>query len=162
MGPSLIMRLYLFRSDAGLDEYPLPDPTRTFFLLPKPDPNYFSKFLSLGFSPASCFRAGFFKSFNNNPQILLSLVVLTWNPLFVNKHVFIAEMDPRKNRKNWQFIYGAFWFIQVYVEAIKSINQKGNNLLSEAHALCNLQLHFTTTRSSIFSGFNLAFWGWPH
>ena len=27
---------------AGSDEYPLLDPTRTFFLLPEPDPNYFS------------------------------------------------------------------------------------------------------------------------
>ena len=54
-----------------IDEYPLPDPTRTFFLLPEPDPNYFSKFPSLGFFPAGCFPAGRFKSFNNNPQILL-------------------------------------------------------------------------------------------
>ena len=37
-------------------------------------------------------------------------------------------MDPRKVRKIWQFIYDAFLFIQVDVEAIKSINQKGNNL----------------------------------
>ena len=29
-------------SSSGFDEYPLPDPTRTFFLLPEPDPNYFS------------------------------------------------------------------------------------------------------------------------
>ena len=28
-------------SQAGFDEYPLPDPTRTFILLPEPDPNYF-------------------------------------------------------------------------------------------------------------------------
>ena len=28
-------------SRSGLDEYPLPDPTRTFILLPEPDPNYF-------------------------------------------------------------------------------------------------------------------------
>ena len=26
---------------AGFDEYPLPDPTRTFILPPEPDPNYF-------------------------------------------------------------------------------------------------------------------------
>ena len=26
---------------AGFDEYPLPDPTRTFILLPEPDPTYF-------------------------------------------------------------------------------------------------------------------------
>ena len=58
-------------SQPGFDEYPLPDPTRTFFLLPEPDPNYFSKFPSLGFFPAGCFPAGRFKSFNNNPQILL-------------------------------------------------------------------------------------------
>ena len=31
---------------SGLDEYTLPNPTRTFFLLPEPDPNYFSKFPS--------------------------------------------------------------------------------------------------------------------
>ena len=28
-------------SPAGFDEYPLPDPTRTFILLPEPDPSYF-------------------------------------------------------------------------------------------------------------------------
>ena len=48
---------------AGLDEYPLPDPTRTFFLLPEPDPNYFSKSPSLGFFPAACFPADCFKPF---------------------------------------------------------------------------------------------------
>ena len=42
-------------------------------------------------------------------------------------------MDPKKVRKIWRLINDAFWFIQVNVVAIKSINQKGNNLLSEAH-----------------------------
>ena len=46
-----------------------PDPN--FFLLPEPDPKYFLKFPSLVFSPVGCFPAGRFKSFNNNPQILL-------------------------------------------------------------------------------------------
>ena len=55
----------------GIDEYPLPDPTRTFFLLPEPDQNYFSKYPSLGFFPVSCFPVGCFRSFNNGPQILL-------------------------------------------------------------------------------------------
>ena len=64
-------------SGAGLDEYPLPDPTRTFFLLPELHPNYFSKFPSSGFFPVSCFPADCFKSFNKSPQILLFLVVLT-------------------------------------------------------------------------------------
>ena len=68
-------------------------------------------------------------------------------------------MNPRKVRKFWQFIYDAFLFIQVDVEAIKSINQKGNNLVSEDNALSNLKLHFTTTRCSTFSGFNFALLG---
>ena len=43
-------------------------PTRPeLFLLSKPDPNYISKFLSLGFFPPGCFQAGRFKSLNNNP-----------------------------------------------------------------------------------------------
>ena len=46
-----------------------PDPN--LFLLPEPDPNYFSKSPSFGFFSASCFPAGRFKYFNNNPQILL-------------------------------------------------------------------------------------------
>ena len=32
-------------------------------------------------------------------------------------------------------IFDAFWFTHVDVKAIKWINQKGNNLLSEAHGL---------------------------
>ena len=33
---------------AGPDEYPLPDPTRTFFFLPEPDPENFSEFQGSG------------------------------------------------------------------------------------------------------------------
>ena len=58
-----------------------PDPN--FFCYPNTDPNYFSKFPSLGFSQAGSFPAGCFKSFNNNPQILMFLANLTWNLLLV-------------------------------------------------------------------------------
>ena len=68
---------------AGLDEYPLPDPTRTLILLPEPDPNYFSNFPSLGFFLAGCLPAGRFKSFNNDPPILLDSSCLNINPLLV-------------------------------------------------------------------------------
>ena len=64
-------------------------------------------------------------------------------------------MDPRKVRKKWQFMYNAFLFNQVDVEAIKSINQKGD-IFSFWNALSNFKLHFATTRSFTFSGFNLA------
>ena len=64
-------------------------------------------------------------------------------------------MGPRKVRKKWQFTYNAFLFNQVDVEAIKSINQKGD-IFSFWNALSNFKLHFATTRSFTFSGFNLA------
>ena len=60
---------WLWPSDQGLTSTRYP--TRTFFLLLKPDPNYFSKFPSLGFFLAGYVAAGRFKSSNNNPQILL-------------------------------------------------------------------------------------------
>ena len=47
-------------------------------------------------------------------------------------------MDSRKVRKTWQLIYDAFWFF--LVGAIKSINQKDDNLLYEAHGLKQLQV----------------------
>ena len=68
----------------------------------------------------------------------------------------IQEMDPRKVREIWQFIYDAFWF---QVEAIKSINQKGHNLLSEAHGLKQPQVALHHRGSSTFSGINLALLG---
>ena len=52
-------------------------------------------------------------------------------------------------------MYKAFLFNQVDVEAIKSINQKGD-IFSFWNALSNFKLHFATTRSFTFSGFNLA------
>ena len=44
---------------------------------------------------------------------------------------WIEEMNPRKVKK--MTIYDAFLLIQVDIEAIKSVNQKGSNLLSETH-----------------------------
>ena len=42
-------------------------------------------------------------------------------------------------------IFDTFLFIQVDIEAIKPISQKGNNLFSEAHALSILKLHTCTS-----------------
>ena len=55
----------------GLTSPRYPTRPELFFFLPEPDPNYFSKFPSLGFFPVSCFPANCFKSFDNGPQILL-------------------------------------------------------------------------------------------
>ena len=120
-------------SQPGLDEYPLPDPTRTFFLLPEPDPNYFLKFPSLGFFSASCFPAGRFNSFNNNPQILLffSRRYKKWiqgkSGKFDDWFMMHFDLIFQSRQSNPRFIHN---------EAIKSINQDGDKLLSdEAHAL---------------------------
>ena len=133
-------------SEAGLDEYPLPDPTRTFVLLPEPDPNYFSKSPSIGFFSTSCFPAGRFKSFNNNPQILL----FSSRPDTKSSVSRLKCLRYKKwtQGKSWKFDN---WFMMPldlifqsrqsnprfnHVEAIKSINHDGDKLLSdEAHAL---------------------------
>ena len=138
--------LYHKLSAPGFDEYPLPDPTRTFFLLPEPDPNYFSKFPSLGFFPAGCFPAGRFKSFNNNPQILF----FSSRP---DTKSSVSKLKCLRYKKWIQGKSGKFdnWFMMhldlifqsrqsnprfIHVEAIKSINQDGDKLLSdEANAL---------------------------
>ena len=58
-------------SGTGLDEYPLPNPTRTFFLLhTRTRPELFFKIFELGLFPLSCFPADCFKSVNNKLQIL--------------------------------------------------------------------------------------------
>ena len=131
---------------AGIDDYSPPDPTRTYFLLPEPDLNYFSKFPSLGFSPASCVPACCFKSCNKNPQILLFFSSRPDTKSSVSKFKCLRY-------KKWiQGKSGKFdnWFMMhfdlfqsrqsnprfIHVEAIKSINQDGDKLLSdEAHAL---------------------------
>ena len=67
-------------------------------------------------------------------------------------------MNPRKIRKIWQLIYDAFWFIQV--EAIKSIIKNMTIYFMKPMVLSNFKLHFTTARSSTFSGFNLHLFTW--
>ena len=124
-------------SRAGSDEYPLPDPEL--------DPNYFSQFRSLGFLPAGYFPPGRFKSSNYNPQILL----FTSRP---DTKSSVSKVKCFRYKKWIQGKSGKFdnWFMMhfdlfqsrqsnprfIHVEAIKSINQDGDKLLSnEAHAL---------------------------
>ena len=134
-----------------------PDPN--FFLLPEPDPNYFSKFPSLGFFPVSCFPVGCFKSFNNGPQILLFSSRPDMKSSVSKSKCLDRRNGSKESQKNWTI---DLWYILIYSSrrpGNQSFNQKGNNLVSEAHALSNLKLHLTTTRSSSFSGFNLALLG---
>ena len=115
-----------------------PDPN--FFLLPEPDPNYFSKFPSLGFFPAGCFPAGRFKSFNKNPQILFFSSRL-------DTKSSVSKLKCLRYKKWIQGKSGKFdnWFMMhfdlfqsrqsnprfIHIEAIKSINQDGDKLLSD-------------------------------
>ena len=59
-----------------------PDPN--FFLLPEPDPKYFFKFPSLGFSPVGCFPQAASNLLTIIFKFCYFLVVLTRNPLLVN------------------------------------------------------------------------------
>ena len=120
-------------------------PTWPFFLLPKPDPNYFSKFPCLGFFPAGCFPVGHIKSFNNNARILLfSSGPETKSSVSKLKCLRYKKWIQGKseNFDNWFMMHLDLIFQSrqsnprfIQVEAIKSINQKGHNLLSEAHGL---------------------------
>jgi len=83
-------------------------------MLPEPDPNYFSKFLSLGFFPVSCFPANCFKSFNNSPQILL----FSSHPDMKSSDSKSNGLDRRNGSKESQkkmtiYVFNAFLFNQV-------------------------------------------------
>ena len=95
----------------GFDEYPLPDPTRTFFLLPEPDPNYFSKFPSIGFFPVSCFPVGCFKSFRNGPQILLFSSCPDMKSSYSKSKCLDRRNGSKKNQKNLTI---ELWCILIY------------------------------------------------
>mgnify|MGYP003331733514 CR=1 FL=1 len=75
-------------------------------------------------------------------------------------------MDPRKVRKIWQIIYDAFGFnipdiqdLFTSKQSNQSIKTVTNYFLMKPMLFSNLELHLTTTRSSTFSGFNLALLG---
>ena len=129
------------------------DPTRTFFLLPEPDPNYFSKFPSLGFFPA-----GRSKSFNNNPQILLFC-----SRPDMKSSVSIVKCLRYKKWKSQENLRIDLWCILIYSSWDSQINQckrwQFTLCLFKPTLLINLKLHFTTARSSTFSGFNMTLLG---
>ena len=68
------------------------------------------------------------------------------------------------NSENFDNYFWYIFIIQVDIEAVKPISQKGNNLFSEAHALSNLKLHTCTSppqgplpsQDSTWPS-----WGWP-
>ena len=59
------------RSAPSLDEYPLPDPNPNFYFATRTQPEQFLKSSEFRVFPTGYFPAGCFKSFYNNPQILL-------------------------------------------------------------------------------------------
>ena len=119
----------------GFDEYPLPDPTRTFFLLPEPDPNYFSTSPSIGFFPAGCFPVDCFKPFTIILKFCCFLVVPTRNPLFLNQNVLDTRDESKESQKNLTIDLWCILIYSIQVKTAKSINQKGDSFLSEAPGL---------------------------
>ena len=86
-----------------------PDPN--FFLLPEPDPNYFSKSPSIGFFSAGCFPADCFKPFTIIFKFCCILVLSTRNPLFLNQNVLDTKDESKESQENLTI---DLWCILIY------------------------------------------------
>ena len=108
-----------------------PDPN--FFLLPEPDPNYFSKSPSIGFFQAGCFPADCFKPFTIILKFCCFLVVPTRNPLFLNQNVLDTRDESKESQENLTI---DLWCILIYssrgnqIQALFTLKQSNKSIKS--------------------------------